>query len=77
MQGFTEAKLNQFGEKFVMTIRTMCNLDPIDKTQNEKRNIQDILSEFPLPGPKIGATAEASYSLYKSGLTVQEISSKR
>ncbi|KAK4875425.1 hypothetical protein RN001_011847 [Aquatica leii] len=77
-EGFTEAKLNRFGEEFVKTIRSICHLDPLEKEQsNVKRSIEDILAEHPLPGTRISATAEASYSMYKSGLTVQEIANKR
>ncbi|KAF2904730.1 hypothetical protein ILUMI_01445 [Ignelater luminosus] len=77
LDGFTEAKISRFGEEFVKTIRTICQLDPIVMEKDNKKTIQDILAENPLPGSRIGATAEASYSMYKSGLTVQEIGDKR
>lgn len=59
------------------TVRTICQLDPIVVEEGYKKSIQDILAEDPLPGARIAATAEASYSMYKSGLTVQEIAEKR
>lgn len=76
MDGFTEAKINRFGEEFVREIRIICHLEPT-ATQGVKKVMQDILAEHSLPGAKMGATAEASYSMYKLGLTVQEISTKR
>ncbi|KAK5644876.1 hypothetical protein RI129_006176 [Pyrocoelia pectoralis] len=75
--GFTEAKINRFGEEFIKMIRTVSHLDSVDANDNVKKSIEDILAERPLPGHKIGATAQASYSMYKSGLTVQEIATKR
>ncbi|XP_025833805.1 Werner syndrome ATP-dependent helicase [Agrilus planipennis] len=75
LDGFTEAKINRFGEEFIKLIRVLCNLKPIEKTN--RKSIQDILAEHPLPNARINASAEVSYSLYKEGRSVQEISKAR
>lgn len=75
--GFTEAKINRFGEAFIKTIQSVCHLESLDTTDDVKKPIEEILAKHPLPGHKIGATAQVSYSMYKTGLTVQEIATKR
>lgn len=71
--GFTEAKINKFGEEFIKIIRKLSNKE-IDQ---ESRTIEDLLAEHPLPDFTIGATATVTYSSYKSGMSVQEIATKR
>lgn len=76
VNGFTDTKINTFGDEFLSVIRENCNVN-IKSCPTSILTIENALSENPLPGVKISATAVATYSLYKSGLTVQEIATKR
>lgn len=76
MNGFTDTKINKFGEEFLKVVRETCNIN-IKSCPTTMLTIENGLSENPLPDVKISATAIATYSLYKSGLTVQEIATKR
>ncbi|KAI4461674.1 dna helicase recq family member [Holotrichia oblita] len=66
LDGFTEAKINKFGEEFVQVIRQLC-------PPAERKSIKDILNEFPIDDTKLTPSIEITYSMFKSGKTVEEI----
>lgn len=78
VDGFTEAKIRSYGEEFMKIIQSICTPSSGSTVnQQTKKTIQDALAECPLPGAKLTASGEATYSMFKSGLTVHEIAVKR
>lgn len=76
VDGLTEAKVNKYGQDFVNIIWSTTTGST--QTIAEKRSIQDILEQYPLQDAKpVGASAENTYTLFKSGKTVHEIATQR
>lgn len=74
VNGLNEAKILKFGEEFVNVI---CSVSSNSKT-SEKPSIQEILLQYPLPNAKpTDASAEITYSLFKTGKTIQQIATER
>lgn len=76
VQGFNDAKILKFGPEWVRTIRILCNLDP-DLPDEDKKTMQEILSQYPLDNTPLGSMAESTYSYFTQGLTISEIATKR
>lgn len=70
VNGFTEVKINKFGEEFVQVIRQLC-------PSAERKSIKDILDEFPFDDTKFTPTIETTYSMFKSGKMLEEIAGER
>ncbi|KAK9721845.1 RQC domain [Popillia japonica] len=70
LNGFTEVKINKFGEEFVQVIRQLC-------PSAERKSIKDILDEFPFDDTKFTPTIETTYSMFKSGKMLEEIAGER
>lgn len=75
LDGFTEAKISRFGNDFLQVVLDSCGVQ--SGTSQTKKTIQDALAAHPMPDVNVTAQAECTYSMYKSGLTVQEIATKR
>lgn len=75
LDGFTEAKISRFGIDFLQVVMDSCRVQ--SGTGEAKKSIQDALAAHPMPDVNVSSQAECTYSMYKSGLTVQEIATKR
>ncbi|KAJ8946901.1 hypothetical protein NQ318_008257 [Aromia moschata] len=63
----------QFREDFLKVVKFYLNLD----SDQQVKSIKDILISHPLPGIKTSMSAHASYSLFQTGLSVEEVAEKR
>ncbi|GJQ85483.1 hypothetical protein Trydic_g23073 [Trypoxylus dichotomus] len=70
LDGFTEVKINKFGAEFVEVIRLLC---PIEN----KKSIEDIVTEHPIDNIKFTSTVEATYTMFRKGKTIEDIASER
>ncbi|KAJ3643204.1 hypothetical protein Zmor_025928 [Zophobas morio] len=73
LDGFTEAKINKFGDIFLEVITGTSR----QVSSGRKLSIKEILGRNPLPEVSMGLTAQVSCTMIESGLTVGEIAEKR
>lgn len=73
---FNENKLKRFGEDFLTIVRSQTK-GPASSTSFQKKSILDILSQKPLCNAMLSPTASNTYSSYKKGFTIKEISEQR
>lgn len=70
MDGFTEAKIEKFGEEFINVIRILC-------PPSDKKTLREILIENPMKNAKFIGTVELSYNIYKNGKSIDDIAVER
>ncbi|KRT80493.1 helicase, partial [Oryctes borbonicus] len=70
LDGFTEAKINKFGEEFIGVIRPFC---PV----KNKKSIQDILAEHPFDNTMFSPTTELTYNMFKNVKSIEDIANAR
>ncbi|KAJ8917869.1 hypothetical protein NQ315_010782 [Exocentrus adspersus] len=75
-EGFTETKIEKFGEEFIETIESTLNFN--GGCKNEKMTIKDIISQHPMGMDKrLNPSTFTTHSLFTAGLSIKEIAQKR